>query len=463
MSSKQISSSGTSPYDPQYDPLVHSSPGANRNYAPTYWVDSVNFTPESDGVLQGDIDVDVVIVGAGLTGLAAAIYLASEHNITATVLEANQVSWGCTSRNGGQVLYTAGRLARSQWLQRWNKSIALKMHSEMEAAYDGFRGLLATHNIQCDVQEEGHLHIAHRKHAFDALRREAKILKDVYSYPVELLDRASLHSQFVKDEEACGAMLEPKGLGIHPLKLAFGYLRVARALGVRIYCGSPVLSLRSKDGRHYLSTPGGQVRTRAVGFATGGYTSNELHRAMSNRYFPVLSNSVVTRPLTASELDDTGFRTSRAMTDTRILRHYYRKLPDQRIQIGSRGAITGIDAGKSRHYSSLLEGFFRKFPMLRGIDIDYSWWGWVDVSHDMMPRVFRDAQHDNVSYALGYGGSGVMYSARAGKHLAHLLAGKNLPDLPIFNSPLPRSTVAPLRRIGQRALYQWYKLRDERR
>ena len=114
----------------------------------------------------------------------------------------------------------------------------------------------------------------------------------------------------------------------------------------------------------------------------------------------------------------------------------------------------------------------RKFPLLQGVDIDYSWWGWVDVSHDMMPRIFQPNPKETIYYALGYGGNGVMYSAQAGKRLAQLIAGDKIDmSLPIFNSKLPFPNVnemvesqafAPFRRLGQRFLYGWYGLKDER-
>jgi taurine dehydrogenase large subunit len=178
---------------------------------------------------------------------------------------------------------------------------------------------------------------------------------------------------------------------------------------------------------------------------------------------PILSNSIVTRPLTQAELEATGFRTKEVITDTRTLRFYYRRLPDDRIQIGSRSAITGADAAHPRHLQLLIDGLHRKFPPLRGIAIDYSWWGWVDVSHDMMPRVFRPDSAQQVFYALGYGGNGVSYSAQAGRHMAEMIAGKSfkMQDLPIFTSPLPTHPFAPFRRTGQRMLYRWYQMRDE--
>ena len=89
-------------YDPAYDPLVSDGPGRNRDYAPTWWAASAGTPPDDDGPVTQDTDADVVIIGSGFTGLATALFLAREHGIRATVLEANRVAWGCTSRNGGQ-------------------------------------------------------------------------------------------------------------------------------------------------------------------------------------------------------------------------------------------------------------------------------------------------------------------------------------------------------------------------
>ncbi|OYR18425.1 FAD dependent oxidoreductase family protein [Brucella rhizosphaerae] len=133
------------------------------------------------------------------------------------------------------------------------------------------------------------------------------------------------------------------------------------------------------------------------------------------------------------------------------------------MQIGSRSAITGRDATNPKHLDLLLNGLYRKFPTLRGIKVDYSWWGWVDVSHDMMPRIFQPDPSQKLFYAMGYGGNGVMYSAQAGRRMAQLVAGKgsNL-QLPIFTSPLPsHGLLTPFRRIGQWGMYRWYALRDE--
>jgi glycine/D-amino acid oxidase-like deaminating enzyme len=209
-----------------------------------------------------------------------------------------------------------------------------------------------------------------------------------------------------------------------------------------------------------------------VGFATGGYTSNALHSSLKARIMPILSNALVTRVLSPDERKAAGLHSTVFVTDTRTLRFYYRLLPDGRMQMGSRSAITGADASNPRHMQLLRDGLHRKFPALRDVEIAHSWWGWVDVSHDMMPRVAQPDAALQVFYALGYGGNGVAFSAHAGRRLAQRIAGQPDPafGLPIYASELEYPNVfnavrsaafSPWRRLGQRALYHWYHLRDE--
>jgi taurine dehydrogenase large subunit len=449
-----------SPYDPRYDPVTDGGPGKGRDYCPTYWIGTAGTPPADDGPVKADMDVDVAIIGSGYTGLSTAIHLARDHGIKATVLEANGVAWGCSTRNGGQAQISAGRLTRGQWIERWGIDVARRMHGEMVEAFDLFRSLIA--DIDCEPQADGHLYIAHRAKMMPKLEKQSQLLNEAFGYPTRIIGRSELHANYLKDEEAAGAMYEPDGIGIHAGKLAFGYLDLARSLGASVHTASPVSGWETRDGVHYLKTPGGTVRARSVGIATAGYTAPGMAALTSNRLMPILSNSVATRPLTEAEREACGLRTRMILTDTRTLRHYYRLLPDNRLQIGSRSAVTGADAENPKHLELLLAGMHRKFPALKGVPLDYSWWGWVDVSHDMMPRISRPVRGQTIHYAMGYGGNGVMYSAQAGRRMAQLIAGKPVPDLPIFTGELPHHGIlTPFRRLGQRAMYRWYQLRDE--
>jgi len=461
------------PYDPQYDPLIARSPGAGRAHAPTYWIDQAGRRPEGDSPLTTDIQADVVIIGAGLTGISTALYLAKEHGTRAVVLEANQSVWGCSSRNGGQGQNASGRLNRKQWIARWGLDVAKKLDAEIRAGFDNFRHL--ARQIDCDAVDAGHLYIAHRPEKLDYLQDLATVHREVFGYDNRILSAQAVRAEFCDDRDSSGALFESEGVGINPVKFALGLLREARALGVKLHTGSPVDGWETIAGEHHLHTPGGTVRAKRVAVCTGGYTGQVLTPLAKNKIMPILSNSVVTRPLTPAELEATQFRSHAILTDTRTLRFYYRLLPDSRLQLGSRSAVTGADAANPRHLKLLTDAIARKFPPLAGIQIDYSWWGWVDVSHDMMPRITRPDPGQSVWYALGYGGNGVAFSTWAGKRLAQRVAGKDeaceVFNLPIYNSPLQYPNIlgavrspalAPFRRLGQRALYRWYWLEDEK-
>ena len=459
-------------YDPQYDPLVAANPGAGRDYAPTYWVASAGTPPEDDGPVTHDFDVDVAVIGSGSTGMSTALYLAQDHGISAVVLEANQTAWGCSSRSGGQGQNASGRLTRSQWIARWGMDTAKALDTEIRTGFENFKAL--TREIDCDAIDGGHLYVAHRKEKVAYLEEQTRVRRDIFGYKAKMLSAQELREQHCDERDAHAAMWEPDGVGVHPLKFTFGLMRKARALGVKVHTASPVQGWTTVGGVHHLQTPGGVVRAKRVAVCTGGYTGQGLNPMLKNKILPILSNSVTTRVLTAAELAACNFRSHTFMTDTRTLRFYYRLLPDNRLQLGSRSSISGADAQDPGHLKLLTDAIARKFPPLAGIALEHSWWGWVDVSHDMMPRITRPDPAQTVWHALGYGGNGVSFSTWAGKRLAQRVAGKDGNDavfqLPIYNSPLEYPNLfnvvrsqafAPFRRFGQFFLYKWYWMQDE--
>jgi len=459
-------------YDPLYDPLTSSNPGAGQDYAPSYWAASAGIPPKTDGPITQDIDVDVVVIGSGSTGVSTALYLAQEHGIKAVILEANQTAWGCSSRSGGQGQNASGRLSRSQWIERWGLETAKKLDREIYTGFENFKDLVS--QIDCDATDGGHLYVAHRPEKLAYLQNEARVRKEIFGYDPLLMGSQALREQYCDDHDAAGAMLEREGVGIHPLKFTFGLLKKAQSLGVKIHTSSPVESWETINGVHHIQTPGGVVRAKRIAICTGGYGIQGL-KPVKNRILPILSNSVVTRPLTDAEIAACNFRSHTFLTDTRTLRFYYRLLKDNRLQLGSRSSISGVDANSPEHLKLLTDAIARKFPPLAGIQIDYSWWGWVDVSHDMMPRITQPDPKQMVWYALGYGGNGVSFSTWAGKRLAELVAGSKenseVFKLPIYNSPLEfpnlfgqvrSEAFAPFRRLGQSFLYKWYWFKDEK-
>src|SRR5690606_2024762 len=132
---------GSVDFDPFYDPMTAPVLGPRSDYAPSYWIGTAGPAPEDDGPVTGDMDADVVVIGSGYTGLSCAIHLAKMHGIKATVLEANGVAYGCSTRNGGQAQISSGRLKRSQWIDRWGLDVAKGLHREVCEAFDLFRAL----------------------------------------------------------------------------------------------------------------------------------------------------------------------------------------------------------------------------------------------------------------------------------------------------------------------------------
>ena len=138
-------------YNSKFDPLTDKILKGHEHYAPTYWVATAGAPPEDDGPLYGDAEVDIVIIGAGFTGLSTALTLAEQFGAAPLVLEANRTAWGCTSRNGGQGQNASGRLYRSQWIEKWGLDTAKRLDAEIREGFDYFKDLVS--HTPCDAQD----------------------------------------------------------------------------------------------------------------------------------------------------------------------------------------------------------------------------------------------------------------------------------------------------------------------
>ena len=444
-----------------YDPLTAPSPGIGLDYMPSYWTATSGESPRDDGPLSGPLDVDVAIIGGGYTGLSCAYHLARHYGVRATVLEANRPGWGCSGRNGGFVRAAIGRHSFGRMIEVWGRDTARRVFGQALAAVENVRRLIQEGDITCDALEAGHLKIAHRPSRAAALAREADLLQREFEYPAEFLTAKRVQDKHIGGTQTHGALCFPDAIAVHPLKLSLGVLNMARAAGAKVHSASPVLAWGKSGHTHVLRTPAAQIRARTVVLATNGYTPEHLHDCVRATTLPVLSHIIVTRSMTAAEKAASGFRSEHVLTDTRNLLYYWRRLPDDRILFGGRGRVTETPAGQAAQRDFLLAELKAKLPALDKISVEYDWWGWVCLTADFSPHVYHAADDASVHYALGYQGSGVSYSLYAGKVLASRIAN-DAGEEPITATatPLPRFPLAGLRRLGQRAMYQWYRYQD---
>jgi glycine/D-amino acid oxidase-like deaminating enzyme len=145
--------------------------------------------------------------------------------------------------------------------------------------------------------------------------------------------------------------------------------------------------------------------------------------------------------------------------DTRALKYYYRKLPDNRILFGGRGAITGKSAEDPYYAARLLAVLKTSFPALNNLNYSYAWSGWICMALDDLPHLHQN-KDQSVFYGMGYCGSGVSFSVQMGKRLAQKVAGKSVPNLPLYQKALPKFPLAPLRRVGQWGYFHYGQIKD---
>ena len=450
------------PYDPApYDPLTAASPGTGLNHVRSYWAATAGEIAPDDGPAPAHLETEVAIIGGCYTGLSCAYELAHHHGIKPVVLEANRAGWGCSGRNGGFARMAFGRLSAEDMIAKWGRDTAKRVFMEMTASLQHVRTLIREGAIDCDASEAGHLKIAHRPGRATGLKREADVLQREFAYPAEFIDAEQLRDTHVGGAQSHGALRIPDALGLHPLKLTSGVLRMARAAGAKIHAASPVTGWEKRGAEHMLTTPHGTVRARTVVIATNGYTPQHLHPAVRATLLPVLSHIIVTRPLTADEIHAANFVTRHVLTDSRKLLYYWRLLPDNRIMFGGRGLIADSPASNARQREFLRTELVAKYPGLERLSVDYDWHGWVCLTRDFLPHIFHAEDDASVHYALGYQGSGVSLSLYAGKLLAQRIAGH--PDesaIAPASTPLARYPLHSLIRIPQRAMYFWYKHLD---
>ncbi|QFU89772.1 FAD-binding oxidoreductase [Amycolatopsis sp. YIM 10] len=425
----------------------------------SHWFDAT--TPGYRQALPGDRDADVCVVGAGLTGLWTAYYLArADPGLRITVLEAEFAGFGASGRNGG---WASGLLpgSRRRWAKRHGRGAVLDMQHEMNATVDEVIEVAGREGIDADIVKGGTLRVA-RTPAQARRLRHAVATDHEWGVPeVELLGRDEAAAR-LRVAGTVAAMWTPHCARLQPAALVRGLAATVERLGVRIHERSPVL--RIEPGR--AVTPTGSVRAPVVLRATEGFTAGlPGHR---RTWLPMNSSMIATEPLPAEFWAEIGWDGRETLGDSSHAHMYAQRTADDRIAIGGRGIPYRFgsrtdDRGRTHEYTinSLERVLASMFPPAAGARIDRAWCGVLAVPRDWCASVGLDPA-TGLGWAGGYVGHGVTSTNLAGRTLCDLVLRRDtgLTRLPWVGHRTRAWEPEPLRWLGVRGLYLAYRLAD---
>ncbi len=417
---------------------------------PPSWYAATADIPAERAPLRGHIKADVCIVGAGYTGLMAALELA-EAGMDVVVLDAHRAGWGASGRNGGQV--GSGFNQSQRWLAaRMGTGPARALWEMTEEAKALLQTRAAAHAPEARYTA-GVAHGAYTAKETRDLHDEVAYLDRTYGYTAaENLSREAFHA-IVKSSLYQGGTLDMGAGHIHPLRYVLGLARAAERAGVRLFERSEVRHVNKGDPAS-VTTGQGRVTAPFVLLAGNGYLPN-LSRKVAAKTMPLNSFIAATAPLGARAAS--VLTRDIAVADSKFVVNYFRLSEDNRLLFGGR-------ANHSIRFPRTIEPALRQrietmFPQIKGIGIDYVWGGTLGITVHRLPLVTRVAP--NILSAGGYSGHGVAHSGFAGKLMAEALRGQAerfdvFAALPVPSFPGGTLLRAPL----LAAAMTWYSLRD---
>lgn len=423
---------------------------AHTPYPQSYYAASANPVPPRPE-LQGEVQTDVCVIGAGYTGLSTALFLL-ENGFKVTVLEAAGVGFGASGRNGGQIVNSYSRdidvIERSVGAQQ------AQLLGQM--AFEGGRILrerIATYNIQCDLKDGG-VFAALTAKQMGHLEAQKKLWERYGHTQLELLDGKRIR-EVVASEHYIGGLLDMSGGHIHPLNLALGEAAAVESLGGTIYEQSPALRIE-RGANPVVHTPQGRVNAKFLVVAGNAYLGN-LVPELAAKSMPCGTQVVATEPL-SDALANSLLPQDYCVEDCNYLLDYYRLTADKRLIFGG-GVVYG--ARDPANIEALIRpNIVKAFPQLKNVKIDYAWTGNFSLTLSRLPQMGRLG--DNIYYSQGCSGHGVTYTHLAGKLLAEAIRGQAerfdaFASLPHYPFPGGQALRVPFTALGA----WYYSLRDK--
>ena len=380
---------------------------------PDSWYAATAQPGERLPALAGRERADVCVVGAGFTGVSAALHLA-ERGYSVVVLEADRVGWGASGRNGGQV--GSGLRESTSALER---SLGPLRTATLWALCEEAKAIIAEriarHGIQCDWRA-GNLLASTRERYMGWIEREAEFCHRRFGYRgYRMLSRAEMREEVAS---ACyvGGRMDEGGGHLHPLRFVLGMAEAAARAGARIFEGSRVERIRWGSPAR-VSTAHGAVDAGYVVLAGNAYLGR-LEPRIESRIMPIVNHVLATEPL-GERRARSLIRSGACVHSTRFVVDYYRCTADHRLLFG--GGETYSDRPLDDPRAFVRRYMLRVFPQLADVRIDHAWSGRLAITMNRLPHVGRLAP--NGYFAQGFSGHGVALTQIAGKLVAEAVAG----------------------------------------
>ncbi len=383
------------------------------DFKPTpFWWDTSQMVEIPDDGLPAE--ADVVVVGAGYTGLNAALQTARA-GMSTLVVDAEAAGWGCSTRNGGQVS-TSIKPSFAVLERRYGTKTATAILQEGQASLDYMHALVRDEDLDCGFKEVGRFHGAHLPHLYDKLAQECEAGHPVWKSDTFMVSKSEMASELGTDAYH-GGIVYPHHCSIDVGKYHPALVTRVLEAGAKIKSHCKVVSLERKDAGFIVLTDAGPVTAGKVILATNGY-SGPLSRHHQRRVIPIGSYVIATEEI-PSDVIDRFFPTDRVLSDTRKLVYYYRLSPDRkRILFGGRVSLRETDPKKSA--VKLHQDMVALFPELKTVKVSHSWMGFVGYTFDTLAHCGEDK---GLFHAMGYCGSGVGMASYLGMRIGQKASG----------------------------------------
>ena len=412
----------------------------------SYWetTATTNFKYEK---LEKNIQTNIVVIGAGYTGISCALSLAKKYNEDVVLLEAGHIGWGSSARNAGFCCIPPSKMSVKKMIKKLGNDETKKFFKNTINGSNYTKDLINEYNIDCDLTGDCNYEIAPHPSYFESIKEEALVYKNEFGIETKVYSQGEFNEIGHTGEEQFGAFSYKPGFAINPLKFLLGLAEQAKKAGVKIYQKSKVTKIEKNLEKFNVIANGYHITSNKIVMATNGFYKDDLFPDLNDRILPVISNIIITRPLTKDEIKSHNFVTHNPILNVRNLLYYYRLLKDNRFLFGARGDLIGSEQSSLIKSKKMEKQMKNVFPNWKNVEIDFHWRGLVAVTTKFTPSIGK--LDDEIYYSFGYQANGVNTAPWSGNELAKLIVSSNSKELNIskFYQGLPKKFPFPFLRL----------------